>query len=61
VACKKLFAESLNNSLAPFRERRRVLARDPDQVWDILHQGGKQAQAIAQHTLAEVKDAIGLP
>ncbi len=61
VACKKLFAESLNNSLAPFRERRRVLARDPDQVWDILHQGGKEAQAIAQNTLAEVKDAIGLP
>ncbi len=61
VTCKKLFAESLNNSLAPFRERRMSLAKDPDRVWDILDQGGKQAQAIAQNTLAEVKDAIGLP
>jgi tryptophanyl-tRNA synthetase len=61
VACKKLFAESLNDSLAPFRERRMTLAKDPDRVWDILYQGGKQAQAIAQNTLAEVKDAIGLP
>jgi len=61
VACKKLFAESLNNSLAPFRERRMSLGKNPDRIWDILHQGGKQAQAIAQNTLAEVKDAIGLP
>jgi tryptophanyl-tRNA synthetase len=61
VACKKLFSESLNDHLAPFRERRRILAEDPDYVWDVLHQGGKQAQAIARKTLAEVKDAIGLP
>lgn len=61
VACKKLFAESLNNDLAPFRERRQNLEKDPDQVWDILHQGGVQAQAIARDTLGEVKEAIGLP
>lgn len=61
VACKKIFAESLNHDLAPFRARRRIFAEDPDHVWDILHQGGKQAQAIAQNTLAEVKEAIGLP
>jgi len=61
VACKKLFAESLNDDLAPFRERRQNLAKDPDHVWDILQQGGKQAQVIAQNTLAEVKEAIGLP
>lgn len=61
VDCKKIFAKNLNESLAPFRERRAALARNPDDVWDILADGSKRARAIAEKTLGEVKEAVGLP
>ena len=61
VDCKKLFAKNLNESLAPFRERRTELDKNPDQVWDILHDGAKRARTLAEHTMEEVRAALGLP
>lgn len=61
VDCKKIFAKNLNENLTPFRERRAKLDENPDQVWEVLIDGGKRARVIAQETLAEVKEAIGLP
>lgn len=61
VQCKQLFARNLNNHLAPFRERRSDLAQDPGSVWDILKEGKKRAQAIASQTMADVREAVGLP
>jgi tryptophanyl-tRNA synthetase len=61
VQCKKLLASNLNAHLEPFRERRAALAEDPDQVWDTLHDGQQRASTIARETIAQVKDAIGLP
>jgi tryptophanyl-tRNA synthetase len=61
VACKRIYAENLNESLAPFRQRRAEIAEDPDYIWDVLKEGAGRARAIAQETLSEVKDAIGLP
>jgi tryptophanyl-tRNA synthetase len=61
VDCKKIFAKNLNTSLEPFRVKRAEWDQQPDQVWDVLIDGGKRARAIAQDTLAEVKEAIGLP
>ncbi len=59
--CKRTLARNLAAALAPFREQRAELASDPQLVWDILTDGANRAKAIAQHTLAEVKDAVGLP
>lgn len=61
VDCKKIFAQNLNENLIPFRDKRAKLDENPDQVWDVLIDGGKRARAIAKETLAEVKEAIGLP
>jgi len=61
VACKKLFAKNLNHNLEPFRDKRAEFAQDPDYVWDVLKDGADRARVIAQETLAEVKEAIGLP
>jgi tryptophanyl-tRNA synthetase len=61
VDCKKLFARSLNDHLQPFRERRAELAKDPQHVWDVLHDGARRATFIATETIAEVKAAAGLP
>jgi tryptophanyl-tRNA synthetase len=61
VECKRMFAKNLNENLAPFRARRAEFNQDPDAIWDILHEGGKKMRAVAQETIADVRDAIGLP
>lgn len=61
VACKKIFAQNLNSSLVPFRKKRADFAKDPDFVWDVLKDGADRARVIAQDTLSQVKEAIGLP
>jgi tryptophanyl-tRNA synthetase len=61
VECKQLFARNLNARLEPFRMRRSELARDPEQVWEVLHDGARRAKVIAQQTMAEVREAVGLP
>lgn len=61
VDCKRLFARNLNEHLAPFREKRAALAQNPDTIWDILHQGAERAHVIAEQTIREVREAIGLP
>ncbi|WP_322792196.1 tryptophan--tRNA ligase [Bellilinea sp.] len=61
VDCKKLFAENLNNHLLPFRQRREEISKNPDYVWDVLKDGAKRAGQIAEATMVEVRQAIGLP
>ncbi len=61
VQCKQLLAKNMNASLEPFRTRRAEFNRQPDLVWDILADGQKRASAIAQQTMREVRQAIGLP
>lgn len=61
VDCKKLLAKNMNAHLAPFREKRNELARNPQAVWDVLADGAKRARSIAQETMNEVREAVGLP
>jgi tryptophanyl-tRNA synthetase len=61
VDCKKLLAKNINANLEPFRAKRAELAQDPEHIWDILHDGAQRARDIAAETIAEVKDAVGLP
>ncbi len=61
VDCKKIYANNLNESLAPFRERRAEFDQKPDQVWAILDDGARRASEVARKTMAEVRAAIGLP
>jgi len=61
VDCKKIFARNLNANLEPFRQRRMELDRDPDQIWDVLNTGAKRAKEIAQKTIQDAKQAVGLP
>lgn len=61
VQCKQLLARNLNAHLEPFREKRANLAKNPDEVWDILEDGKKRASAIASETMRQVRQAIGLP
>jgi tryptophanyl-tRNA synthetase len=61
VDCKKMFAKNLNANLEPFRARRAEWNADPKKVWEVLHDGAERARVIARETIAEVKEAIGLP
>lgn len=61
VDCKQQFARNLNAHLAPFREKRQALAARPDDVWHVLDDGERRARTIAQATMAEVREAVGLP
>ena len=59
-ALKMYVVESVNNFLAPMRERRAELAKDMDYVRDMLAEGNKKANAIANETLDQVRDAMGM-
>lgn len=61
VDCKKLYAKNLNASLEPFRAKRAGFAAKPGEVWDLLEDGAKRARVIASQTMAEVREAVGLP
>lgn len=60
VDCKKRFTMNLNDHLAPFRERRANLAKEPEAVWGILHDGAQRARNIAEQTMVDVRKAVGL-
>ena len=60
VDCKKLAAGHLNAFLAPIQERRRPFEQNPQEVWDILEDGTRQARAVAQATMQEVRAAVKL-
>lgn len=59
-ALKKLVTESVNGFLAPIRERRRELAGDMAYIEDVLHEGNRRANEIADATLDEVREAMGM-
>jgi tryptophanyl-tRNA synthetase len=61
VDCKRMMANNLNANLQPLRARRIELEKNPHAVWDILQDGGKRARKIAEKTIQEVREAIGLP
>lgn len=58
VAVKKYLIEVLNQILAPIRQRRTELAKDPQAIYDILKRGSQQAERVAATTLDEVKTAM---
>jgi tryptophanyl-tRNA synthetase len=60
VECKRVLAEKLNAFLDPIRERRRFLEERPDDTIDILRTGAQRARPIAQETLAQAREAMGL-
>lgn len=57
---KKYVTESVNAYLSPIRERRMELMQDMDYIKDVLHEGNRQANEIANATLDEVREAMGM-
>lgn len=60
VDCKRALARGINEKLAPFRERRAEIAAKPGYVEEVLADGARRAKDIAQETIREVKERMGL-
>lgn len=58
--CKKPIIESINQELAPIQEKIAEFEENPSVVRNIIQEGTEAAREIAQETLEEVQEAIGL-
>ncbi len=59
-ALKAYVTESVNAYLAPIRERRRQLEQDIPFIEEVLAEGNRRALEVAQQTLDEVRQAMGM-
>ncbi len=57
---KMLATEAVNEYLRPIRQRRSQFAADRGEVRRILRAGNQRAKAIADQTLADVRQAMGM-
>ncbi|UYG16718.1 tryptophan--tRNA ligase [Brachybacterium huguangmaarense] len=57
---KVMCAEALNAHLAPIRARRAELEKDPGHLFSVLRAGNERANAIADDTLAHVREVMGM-
>lgn len=60
VKIKRYLNKVLEAELAPIRERREKYAQDEDAIYEMLLEGSKRANTVANETLEQVRDAIGL-
>ncbi len=60
MVLKKRLIEILSDTFEPVRTKRAELEQDKQQVLDILIKGGEETREVAQQTLKEVRQAIGL-
>jgi tryptophanyl-tRNA synthetase len=60
VDCKKILAQSISSNLEPFREKRAALAARSGYVAQVLADGAKRAEVIAEETIGEVKEKMKL-
>ncbi|MFH2035771.1 MAG: tryptophan--tRNA ligase [Candidatus Zixiibacteriota bacterium] len=58
VDCKKMLTENLNKELAPIREKRVAILKNPDYVWDVLKSGATRARERAQTVMEKVRTAM---
>lgn len=60
IDCKKVLAESIEVELVPIRTRAAELAATPERVLQALGDGAARAHRVAQATMAEVRERMGL-
>jgi len=60
VDCKKLLFERIQQEVAPFRDKAARLREKPAVVHEALAEGARRCKAMAEETMAQVRDALGL-
>ncbi len=56
--CKKKLARKINEYMAPIRDKRKELEKQPDYLRNIIYEGSKKAQIKAKETIIKVENAI---
>lgn len=57
---KKLVTAAVNDHFAAHRAKRSELVANPDHLWSVLRHGNERANAVAEATLAEVRQAMSM-
>jgi tryptophanyl-tRNA synthetase len=60
IDCKKVLHESMEQELAPIRARAKSIAANPKKMKENLAAGADHARSVAEKTMAEVKQKMGL-
>ncbi|MEX0908764.1 MAG: tryptophan--tRNA ligase, partial [Gemmatimonadaceae bacterium] len=60
IDCKKVLFESMKKELDPIRERAADIRANSGAVEAVLRNGAEKAHAVAQETMREVKERMGL-
>jgi tryptophanyl-tRNA synthetase len=61
IDCKKRLNGFLDETFTPIYERRLKIAEDPKRVEAVAIEGSNKARVVAQETMIEVYDAMGIP
>ena len=57
---KEILIANMIKFISPLREKRNLIASDPEKVKAILQMGAKQARELAQAKMAVIKEKVGL-
>jgi tryptophanyl-tRNA synthetase len=60
IECKQPVIDSVLKEQEPMRERARMYEEDPQLVKNIIADGCEKARKLAQETMRDVREAIGL-
>jgi tryptophanyl-tRNA synthetase len=60
IDCKKILMEGFDRELVPLRAKRAELDRDPARTLEALGDGAAKARRIAEATMGEVREKMGL-
>lgn len=60
VDLKEAVASAMADFLAPIRERRRELEKDPESALQYFKEGSERAREVARKTMEEVREIVGL-
>lgn len=58
--CKRVLGDNITSSFAPMRQRASELQADPERILDVLCEGAKRASEVAQETMRQVRELMGL-
>lgn len=57
---KEILADNIINYLAPMREKREAIVKDPEQVLQILKNGANRAREQAKLKMSEIREKVGI-
>jgi tryptophanyl-tRNA synthetase len=58
--CKKILLENMYNELEPIQKKQKELRSKKEYIYDVLQDGKNRAKKIAQETMNEVYEKIGI-